>query len=173
MTGAWRGTQGGTVESASVPLGELTPPEAWTRGWVELCLKRAVAVIAALPLSPRYLPPRRLRSGMPQVVRDVREAYGYHGPPLPRPTPRQITQAGDAVAWLLWLPELRNRNVVMARLFGLDWAVIAYRDGRSRQHLYSHVYRRGLELLAARLQKDPKVAPRDFTDLTEYDTVIG
>ena len=47
-----------------------------------------------------------LKSAMPEVVRDIKESYGYELAPL-RPTARQVSLAEVAV---LWPYEVRNER---------------------------------------------------------------
>ena len=49
----------------------------------------------------------------------------------PRPSPRQITQAEEAMLWLRWL-EPEDARLVWARADGMAWKPICWQFGLSR-----------------------------------------
>ncbi len=130
----------------------------------------------------RRLPPVRVRghaSSWPEVVRDVREAYGWDEarPRLGPPSPAAIDAMDEALRWLAWL-EPDEARLVWLRAEGVRWKLICYRFGVGR----STAWRRwvcALVKIAARLTGTetaalgrPTGCLRDRNALNEHDKTV-
>ena len=83
------------------------------------------------------LPRWEVARGMPNRMRDA------------LPEPSRVSDADEAVGWLLWIENPR-RTVVMARSAGAKWRVICDRVEISPPTAHKY-FREGLEAIAARL----------------------
>src|SRR5690606_19875930 len=93
-------------------------------------LRRAVLTLAAI--SNRG---RSSDSSWPRIVRDWRDAYGYHAPRARRfePSPKDMDEYLIAYDWLAWLTRQpqgkRDYQIIVAKAFGTPTWKIAQRYG--------------------------------------------
>lgn len=102
-------------------MAEHASDETVTVAEVRDLLRRAVLTLAAVPdPDGRFLAGRT--TWWPEVVRDVREAYGYSPPRVRRfaPTPHDVQVYLDVLSWLAWYA--RERDGERARLV-IAWAM--------------------------------------------------
>lgn len=100
----------------------------WTRAQVEDRLESAAEVMRALP----GVKPQGHFSTWPQYMHSFADKVGQE-PEMrrPRPSPRAISQAEEAMLWLQWLePELGK--LLWARVSGTEWKPICWQFGISR-----------------------------------------
>ena len=100
----------------------------WTRAHVEDRLESAADVMLALP----GVKPQGYFSAWPEYFHSFAEKVGQE-PRMkrPRPSPRSISHAEEAMLWLRWLePELGK--LVWARVSGTEWKPICWQFGISR-----------------------------------------
>ena len=106
------------------------------RQTLELLICEAVRTLRNLPVGQTR--PMQLRSGMPEVVREQIEAYGYDKVAMPRFTP-SADQIDRLDALLVWIFEAPFENPQEARylLWGrgtrLGWKIMARHLGVSRE----------------------------------------
>lgn len=100
----------------------------WTRARVEERLECAAEVMRALP----GVKPQGFFSAWPEYLHTRAEkARQEPEERRPRPSPRAITEAEEAMRWLRWLePELGK--LVWARVSGTEWKPICWQFGISR-----------------------------------------
>ena len=97
----------------------------WTRARVEERLECAAEVMRALP----GVKPQGYFSAWPEYFHTIAEKARQE-PDMrrPRPSPRAITEAEEAMLWLRWLePELGK--LVWARVSGTEWKPICWQFG--------------------------------------------
>ena len=100
----------------------------WTRAQVEDRLESAADVMRALP----GVKPQGYFSAWPEYLHTFADKVGQE-PRMkrPKPSPRAISQAEEAMLWLRWLdPELAK--LVWARVCGTEWKSICWQFGISR-----------------------------------------
>lgn len=105
-------------------------PGEFTADYVAAALERAGRTLLSLPITGAR--PAGFRSNMPEVVRDITEAYGYNDEMIraPAPSPRAISEMDQVLGWVSLIPvdKFVIRRVVQCR------ALINPLTGR---HLYS------------------------------------
>ena len=94
----------------------------WTRARVEDRLQSAAEVMRALP----GVKPQGYFSAWPEYLHTFADKVGQESRmSRPRPSPRAISQAEEAMLWLRWLePELGK--LVWARVSGSEWKPICW-----------------------------------------------
>lgn len=104
----------------------VADPAVWTIGEVRGRLEEAVDTLLRLPM-PLHGKPAKFRCQMPEIVRSYWEAYGYNQTKtrFARPTAKEIQRMDDALGWLLWLPEKRDRQMVFLSAIGFSLRKIA------------------------------------------------
>ncbi len=89
----------------------------YTAEYVESWLEEAGGTI--MMMDARGCFPAGHRSFWPDILREFSDLVGVHPEPeLPRlrPTAAQITRAEEALQWLLYIQNIRNRRIVAARM---------------------------------------------------------
>ena len=100
----------------------------WTMARVQDRLESAADVFAQLPAAK----PQGYASAWPEYFHTFADQVGQE-PRMrrPRPSPRAITQAEEAMLWLRWL-EKDDAELVWLRANGKPWKGICWRFGISR-----------------------------------------
>ena len=100
----------------------------WTPSMVEDRLESAADVFRSLP----EVNPKGYFNAWPEYFHSFADKVGQE-PRMrrPRPGPRQITQAEEAMLWLRWL-EIDDARLVWARADGMEWKPICWQFGLSR-----------------------------------------
>ena len=100
----------------------------WTPAMVEDRLECAAEVFRSLPA----VKPQGYFNAWPEYFHSFADKVGQE-PQMrrPRPSPRQITQAEEAMLWLRWL-EPEDARLVWARADGMAWKPICWQFGISR-----------------------------------------
>ena len=100
----------------------------WTPSMVEDRLESAADVFRSLP----EVNPKGYFNAWPEYFHSFADKVGQE-PRMrrPRPGPRQITQAEEAMLWLRWL-EIDDARLVWARADGTEWKPICWQFGLSR-----------------------------------------
>ena len=100
----------------------------WTTAKVEDRLELAADVYRALP----GVRPTGFFNAWPEYFHSFADKVGQE-PQMrrPRPSPRQITQAEEAMLWLRWL-EKDDARIVWLRANGRPWKPICWELGMSR-----------------------------------------
>jgi hypothetical protein len=115
---------------AGIALPRATPRAMMFEHEIEARLEHAGAVLLALPATGTR--PAGYRCGMPPIVRELSESYGWEPSRIrpPVPSPGDIDRMDEALNWLSLIPADRYvlRRIVAAR------CLIAPLTGR---HLYS------------------------------------
>ncbi len=121
---------------------------------IRLRLVEAVQVLYCLPLTARDRPPRTIASNMPDVVRQTWESYGWDKFAAPRPTAtmEQITRMEEAVQWLLWITDIKERTAVWVMAHRLPRSKVARKMRCNRVTVYRWELA-GLKKIAHRLKK--------------------
>ena len=116
------------------PLDEETgDPLHWEPGHVRARLREAMETLRRLPM-PRDGRPRSVSSGMPDIVHQVVEAYGYGAGTSKAPvSPRDIARLDEVLDWLLWMPDRQDAVVVTAVAMGLTLRAVGRLVGRSHE----------------------------------------
>ncbi len=116
------------------PIDEETgEPRVWEAGHVRAWIREAMETLQRLPMPQDGLP-RRLRSHMPEIVRDLVEAYGYEaGRPRPAVSAAEIDRLDRVLDWLLQLRDRREALVVTAVALGLNLRAVGRLVGRSHE----------------------------------------
>jgi hypothetical protein len=108
----------------------LPAPGHFTTEYVAAVLERAGQTLLCLPIAGAR--PSGYRSNMPDIVREVTEAYGYSDEMVrpPVPSPAAISEMDRVLGWVSLIPQERFviRRVVQCR------ALVNPRTGR---HVYS------------------------------------
>ena len=88
-------------------------------------------------------------------------------PRMVAPPSDQDLAATFVLPWLNMIEDPRVHKVVAARVRGASWDRITAFDGRSRQHLFKHVYVKALTGVARSLERQKKsINFFRFTDMT-------
>ncbi len=119
--------------------------EMWTSKQVKERLRDAAHTIRRLRSGPN-LWPAGYRSSMPDYVRDAVESYGY-GTATVRPaipSPREIDEMDEAFGWLPMIADNDQRRLVLARAFGVRWAVLRTRFGMRSMRRLQQLHDKGL-----------------------------
>jgi hypothetical protein len=100
----------------------------WTTTQVQDRLELAAGVMRQMP----GLRPQGFFNAWPEYFHTFADQVGQE-PRMrrPRPSPREITQAEEAVLWLRWL-EVEDARLVWARAEGTAWKPICWQFGISR-----------------------------------------
>ena len=116
------------------PLDEETgDPLHWEAGHVRARLREAMETLRRLPM-PKDGRPRHLSSGMPEVVHQIVEAYGYAAGSAKAPVPpRDIGRLDEVLDWLVWLPDRQDAVVATAVAMGLPLRAVGRLVGRSHE----------------------------------------
>lgn len=116
------------------PIDEETgEPRVWEAGHVRAWIREAMETLHRLPM-PRDGLPRRLRSHMPEIVRDLVEAYGYDAErPRSGGSAAEIDRLDRVLDWLLQLRDRREALVVTAVALGLNLRAVGRLVGRSHE----------------------------------------
>ncbi|WP_020594130.1 DUF6362 family protein [Kiloniella laminariae] len=145
----------------------------WSPDLVERVLASAIAALMSQGLSSRDVP-SGAKSSMPQVVRSITDLIDAvdDEPYRQRPSARQLKQAEEAFPWMMMIAPEKNRRILFMRMLGFSWKKIKGVDGRSRQHLSGVVYANALHTISVRLDREEKIFPAGFTDLTKFDSYL-
>jgi hypothetical protein len=100
----------------------------WTTTQVQDRLELAADVMRQMP----GVRPQGFFNAWPEYFHTFADQVGQE-PRMrrPRPSPRQITQAEEAMLWLRWL-EVEDARLVWARAEGTAWKPICWQFGLSR-----------------------------------------
>jgi len=100
----------------------------WTTAMVEDRLESAADVMRQLPSTK----PQGFFNAWPEYFHGFADKVGQE-PKMqrPRPSPRQISQAEDAMLWLRWL-EVDDARLLWLRANGRQWKPICWELGLSR-----------------------------------------
>ncbi|WP_136646555.1 DUF6362 family protein [Tabrizicola sp. YIM 78059] len=100
----------------------------WTTTQVQDRLELAAGVMRQMP----GVRPQGFFNAWPEYFHTFADQVGQE-PRMrrPRPSPRQITQAEEAMLWLRWL-EVEDARLVWARADGMAWKPICWQFGLSR-----------------------------------------
>jgi hypothetical protein len=100
----------------------------WTTVLVQDRLELAAGVMRQMP----GVKPVGFFNAWPEYFHSFADKVGQE-PQMrrPRPSPRQITQAEEAMLWLRWL-EPDDARLVWARADGIEWKPICWQFGLSR-----------------------------------------
>ncbi|PKP85904.1 MAG: hypothetical protein CVT80_00225 [Alphaproteobacteria bacterium HGW-Alphaproteobacteria-2] len=118
----------------------------WTPTMVEDRLESAADVFRTLP----GVMPQGFFNAWPEYFHSFADKVGQE-PRMrrPRPSPRQITQAEEALLWLRWL-EKSDARIVWLRANGEPWKKISWEIGLSRPAANRH-WHYGVALITWRL----------------------
>ena len=100
----------------------------WTTAQVQDRLELAAGVMRQMP----GVMPQGFFNAWPEYFHSFADKVGQE-PQMrrPRPSPRQITEAEEAMLWLRWL-EPEDGRLVWARADGMAWKPICWQFGLSR-----------------------------------------
>ncbi len=100
----------------------------WTKAQVQDRQELAAGVMRQMP----GVMPQGFFNAWPEYFHSFADKVGQE-PQMrrSRPSPRQITQAEEAMLWLRWL-ELEDAPLVWARSGGMTWRPICWEFGLSR-----------------------------------------
>ena len=100
----------------------------WTTTQVQDRLELAAGVMRQMP----GVRPQGFFNAWPEYFHTFADQVGQE-PRMrrPRPSPREITQAEEAMLWLRWL-EVEDARLVWARAEGTAWKPICWQFGISR-----------------------------------------
>jgi hypothetical protein len=118
----------------------------WTPAMVEDRLERAAEVFRSLP----EVKPQGYFSAWPEYFHSFADQVGQE-PRMrrPKPGPRDITEAEEALLWLRWL-ERDDARIVWLRANRTPWKKIGWEIGLSRPAANRH-WQYGIALIAWRL----------------------
>ena len=118
----------------------------WTMGRVQERLESAADVFAQLP----GVKPQGYFNAWPEYFHGFADQVGQE-PQMarPRPSPRQITEAEEALLWLRWL-EKDDARIVWLRANRKPWKKITWEIGLSRPAANRH-WQYGLAVIVWRL----------------------
>lgn len=122
----------------------------WTPRAVALRFEEAARTLCCLP----GVIPRAKLSSWPAIIRTYWELY-CDGEARPRrfaATPKSVTEMDETLEWLRWV-DPKYAKVIWSRACHIPWRLMAERLGVSRQTV-SEYYKRGLEIIAARLNQE-------------------
>lgn len=106
------------------------------RAGIAQCAELLVRAIRTLHALPDRDYPHAVKNAWPDVVRDIRDAYGYTEARRPRfkPTPRDVSNVLEVLGWITWLEHQndgkRDAQVIVSRAYGFPWWQIGARFGR-------------------------------------------
>lgn len=118
----------------------------WTTAQVQDRLELAAGVMRQMP----GVMPQGFFNAWPEYFHSFADKVGQE-PRMrrPRPSPRQITQAEEAMLWLRWL-EKSDARIVWLRANGEPWKKITWEIGVSRPAANRH-WQYGIALITWRL----------------------
>ncbi|MET4127969.1 DUF6362 family protein [Roseovarius sp. MBR-6] len=118
----------------------------WTTAQVQDRLELAAGVMRQMP----GVMPQGFFNAWPEYFHSFADKVGQE-PRMrrPRPSPRQITQAEEAMLWLRWL-EKSDARIVWLRANGEPWKKITWEIGLSRPAANRH-WQYGVALITWRL----------------------
>ena len=118
----------------------------WTTAQVQDRLELAAGVMRQMP----GVMPQGFFNAWPEYFHSFADKVGQE-PQMrrPRPSPRQITQAEEAMLWLRWL-EKDDARIVWLRANGEPWKKITWEIGLSRPAANRH-WQYGIALITWRL----------------------
>lgn len=118
----------------------------WTTAQVQDRLELAADVFAQLPT----VKPQGYFNAWPEYFHSFADKVGQQ-PQMrrPRPSPRQITEAEEAVLWLRWL-EKNDAQIVWLRANRKPWKLICWEMGLSRTATTRH-WQFGIAVITWRL----------------------
>lgn len=118
----------------------------WTTAQVQDRLELAAGVMRQMP----GVMPQGFFNAWPEYFHSFADKVGQE-PRMrrPRPSPRQITQAEEAMLWLRWLEKIDAR-IVWLRANGEPWKKITWEIGLSRPAANRH-WQYGVALIIWRL----------------------
>ena len=130
----------------------------WTTAQVQDRLELAAGVMRQMP----GVMPQGFFNAWPEYFHSFADKVGQE-PQMrrPRPSPRQITQAEEAMLWLRWL-EADDAKLVWARAEGTAWKPICWQFGISRATA-DRRYQYGLAVIAWRLNGKRPPAKRSMS----------
>jgi hypothetical protein len=118
----------------------------WTTARVQDRLELAADVFARLPA----VKPQGYFSAWPEYFHSFADKVGQEPEGRrPRPSPRAITEAEEALLWLRWL-EPEDAKLVWARVTGTPWKHICHRFGVARSTAHRR-WEYGLSVIVWRL----------------------
>ena len=127
-------------------------PLHWEPEHVRAYVRDAMDILKRMPM-PRGGMPAGQRSGMPDVVREVMESYGYdEARAIARPSALEISQLDRVLAWLWWISDDRQVRIVTAAGFGLNYRSIG-RMVRLHWEQARREERKALQRIAGRLNE--------------------
>lgn len=131
-----------TYEPCTSPLPQ--PPSAgkpavWAVDHVRAWLKEAMETLARMPMPPGGIP-NGSQSGMPDVVREVAQSYGWQATRVPvvRPSADEIDRLDFCLEWLGWLLEPKDRIIIVGVALGLHYRAIGRILMRSHTWVRDH-----------------------------------
>ncbi|MTH62149.1 DUF6362 family protein [Paracoccus litorisediminis] len=105
----------------------LTSALIWER------MEAAALTLRRLP-NPSGSGARGYGSSWPTVVREAKDAYGYHATRLRVvPSPTDIQNMDEALGWLSLISDPLDRRIVWMRAEGHRWRAVCHRVGLVRQ----------------------------------------
>lgn len=136
------------------PIDEATgEPLVWEAGHVRAWIREAMETLRRLPL-PKDGLPRRPSSHMPDVVRELVEAYGYDRGRARAPVSRrEIGRLDRVLDWLMVLSDRRDAVVVTGLALGLNLRAAGRLVGRSHEWCRQRE-RAAVEAIARRLNQE-------------------
>lgn len=110
-------------------------PKHWEPQHVRAYIRMAMDILKRLPMHKGGMPAGE-RSGMPDVVRQVMESYGWgEARAVARPTAQEISDLDRVLAWLWWLSDRRDVTIVTAVGMGLNLRAVGRMLGRDHRHV--------------------------------------
>jgi hypothetical protein len=109
------------AEASPAPAAAPAPASA---AYVRSKVAECIWTLRRLPMPQYATPPRDLRSGMREPVRDFWEAYNAVDAPKvtrERPTAEQISAASETVPWLYFIDVKPERDALCLRAIPLSW----------------------------------------------------
>ncbi|MCG8595631.1 MAG: DUF6362 family protein [Kiloniellales bacterium] len=131
---------------------ETGEPKRWEPQHVRAYIRMAMDILKRLPMHRGGMPAGQ-RSGMPEVVRQVAESYGWdEARAVVRPSSQEISDLDRVLAWLWWLPDRRDVLIVTAVGMGLNLRAVG-RMIKLHQEQVRRRERQSLQRIADRLNE--------------------
>jgi len=112
---------------------ETGEPKHWEPQHVRAYIRDAMDILKRLPMHAGGMPAGE-RSGMPDVVRQVMESYGWDEVrTVARPTAHEISDLDRVLAWLWWLPDRKDVLIVTAVGLELNLRAVGRLVGRNHE----------------------------------------
>ena len=102
-------------------------------------ISRAILTLSVLPDKEAGFIYGGQKAAWPEIVQEVRDAYGYSEAKRPkfRPTPRDVDDMLVVFEWLTWLKRQpdgeREFRILWSRAFGVPWWKLAERYDRGER----------------------------------------